>query len=87
MAEVLRLRCLRCGDWHEREVGDPYLPEICVLCFDKALEAGHQPGGTIRFVMRYTRNTERHPTVIALNEAWDRYVAAHPSADPIDGPF
>ena len=79
--EILRLRCVRCGDWHEREVGDPYLPELCVLCFEKALEANCHPSGMDRFITRYSRGTARHPTVLALAAAWVEYTKEWPKVE------
>lgn len=74
--EILRLRCVRCGDWHERDAGDPYLPELCVRCFSLMLERAHEHGnygaGLGRYIDRYRRGTERHPTVLALAEMWER---------------
>lgn len=71
------MRCVRCGDWHEREAGDPYLPELCGSCFSKVLERqfSARPGhadGLSRFVERYSRNTYHHPTMCTLRSAWAR---------------
>lgn len=72
--EILRLRCVRCGDWHERDAGDPYLPDICGGCFNKYLEC--DTDALLRFVDRYRRGTERHPTTLALKKWWDTYAAS-----------
>lgn len=73
-AQILRLRCVRCGDWHEREAGDPYLPDICLPCFDKYLEHARP----ISFIDRYRRGAARHPTTLALKAWWDAYAASLP---------
>jgi len=74
--ETVRLRCVRCGDWHEREVGDPYLPELCARCLSRMLEHANQysdyAGALIRYVDRFRRGTGRHPTVLALKAVWER---------------
>lgn len=84
--ESLRLRCVRCGDWHSREVGDPYLPEICGACFSKMLEYADRyrnfNDAISRYIARFQHGTERHPTMIALKEAWAHYVD---TASPGDG--
>jgi hypothetical protein len=80
---ILRLRCVRCGDWHEREAGDPYLPEICGACFTKFLARGTH--ALLPFVDRYRRGTERHPTMLALKAWWEKYAASMPTAG--DGPW
>ena len=84
-AEILRLRCVRCGDWHEREVGDPYLPELCSPCFSKMLEAANAhrdyATGLDCFIMRFRRGTERHPTMLALEKAWAEYTKEWPKDD------
>jgi hypothetical protein len=80
---ILRLRCVRCGDWHEREAGDPYLPEICSSCFDKYLACkAHE---LQRFVDRYRRGARCHPTMLALNAWWEKYAASIPTDG--DGPW
>jgi hypothetical protein len=87
--QFLRLRCVRCGDWHEREAGDPYLPEICMRCFGKGMDLHFASGGKYaealgRFIDRYSRNTERHPTTLALKAWWDACFASLPN---VEGPW
>lgn len=90
-AQILRLRRVRCGDWHEREAGDPYLPEICMRCFGKALarhfaSVDQYAESLGRFISRYSRNTERHPTILALKKAWARHVDTASAGDG-EAPF
>lgn len=78
---IFRLRCVRCGDWHEREDGDPYLPDICTRCFDKYLDCDAH--SFQRFVDRYRRGAERHPTTRVIARWWAKYAASVPSdGDP-----
>lgn len=78
-AEILRLRCLRCGDWHEREVGDWHLTELCMLCVDKGLEVlfGLGSAAYLRWCDRWSRAPSNHPTRVALGAAGEQWLAAH----------
>lgn len=73
----IRIRCVRCGDWHEREPGDPYLPWLCHRCVYQGLEllfagpTAEAAGRRFEFWRaRWLKNVEGHPTDKALNEAW-----------------
>lgn len=90
--EVLTLKCVRCGDTHQREVGDPYTPELCSSCFSKGLEllfAEEWPHPKYeRWTTRWQRNSQGHPTTAMLKAAWERYTSDWPdeyAGD--DGPF
>lgn len=90
--EVLTLKCVRCGDTHHREVGDPYSPELCGSCFSKGLEillAERWPHPRYeRWRKRWDKDDERHPTVKALKAAWARYTSDWPPPGQVDdGPF
>ena len=83
--ELIRLNCVRCGDWHERELGDPYLPELCGRCFSRTLEyADHYADYAAalgRYIERFRRGTQRHPTMLALTKAWGRYTDTASTGD------
>lgn len=85
--EILKLRCVRCGDAHTREVGDPYTPELCGACFSKGLGILFAPGDPDtngrrydRWRSRWEKNSARHPAVVTLYDAHRRhgYCAAPP---------
>jgi hypothetical protein len=82
---MLRLRCIRCGDWHRTDVLDPYMPDLCRSCFSKGLTIlNDRSGGPTerrafyRWCDRYQRNQERHPTYKALSAALDQLEAVPP---------
>ena len=91
---ILDLTCIRCGDKHQREVGDPYAPALCGSCFSKGLDILLDGPGTQdergrrydRWCARWLKNAERHPTTKKLSEAWDAYYGPQPT-DPADFPF
>lgn len=76
MTETLRLRCLRCGDWHEREVGDHYWPELCHRCAYKGVDLMFKQGHAAydRWLARWMKAPANHPTNVALNAAWARWM-------------
>lgn len=81
--ETLRMRCLRCGEWHESAVDDPYLPLICHPCFTKGTDILFADGSASRFnrwCARWEKGQERHPAFLALEAAWARFVAARKEA-------
>jgi hypothetical protein len=88
MADPIRIRCVRCGNWHTREPGDPYLPWLCSSCFSKGMDVMFGPGGADDNLRRFDawrarwwKNVEGHPTDRALNDAWDAaYGATTPSS-------
>jgi hypothetical protein len=91
--EVLDLLCVRCGDRHQREVGDPYTPELCHACFDKGLRIlfgdGTQDQRSRRYDRwraRWERHAVGHPTMKKLDEAMDAYYGP-PSTGTDDSPF
>lgn len=77
MTETLRLRCLRCGDWHEREAGDAHFPELCARCVDFGLCVLSWKGSAAfsRWHARWEKAPANHPTRVALREAWARWEA------------
>jgi hypothetical protein len=73
MTSTLRLRCMRCGDWHEREATDPYLPELCHPCFYRVTDGiaeDRWPGRFERYLARYRKGEEKHPTFRTLKATW-----------------
>lgn len=75
---ILRMRCLRCGNWHSRDVADPYLPMLCGCCFSKGLEILNErpPGAFERWCVRWQRGQESNPFYRAFVASYDAWVAA-----------
>lgn len=61
-----RLRCLRCGDWYNPATA--FCDDRCGECEAKLDQILVRRGSMalLRAAARYRRNTERHPTVLAL---------------------
>lgn len=72
--KVLTLKCIRCGDTHHREVGDPYQPMLCGDCFSKGLEIMFSEEWPYpkysRWERRWMKTPNNHPTLVALRAAW-----------------
>lgn len=79
-SEILTLKCVRCGDTHQREVGDPYTPELCGSCFSKGLEILLDEGSPFRrydrWTARWQKGSDKHPTTAILREAWVKWQGA-----------
>lgn len=91
--DTLDLICIRCGDNHRRQVGDPYTPELCSSCFSKGLEILFGPDGSDtnsrrydRWRARWEKHADKHPTTRKLAAAWAEYTKDDPPADD-DFPF
>lgn len=67
VSDTIRVRCMRCGNWHAARVGEAYAPELCHGCWSKHLE---RDWDTARFVARYHRNRDGHPTWRLLQKTW-----------------
>lgn len=78
----MRLRCMRCGEWHEHEMGNPYFSGLCKRCAWRGLEIlmaeEHPFPRYTRWQARYRKGDERHPTTLALNAA---YASWSPTSD------
>lgn len=75
---TLRLRCIRCGEFHEINVFEEKMAEICAACFSKGADILFAPGPRFRQQQRFLRwcgrwqkGMTRHPTHKALTAALD----------------
>jgi hypothetical protein len=95
MPQLLGLICIRCGDAHQRFVGDPYTPELCGTCFSKGLDILLHEDGTQdergrrydRWRARWERHDVGHPTTRKLAEAWEQYATGYGPTSIINPPF
>jgi hypothetical protein len=74
---LLRLNCIRCGDWDEMDPADlpAYGLGLCMACRARIVVCGDKTRAEIRLMgrrfRRYQREMERHPTFKALTTALD----------------
>ncbi|HUR93086.1 MAG TPA: hypothetical protein VMY76_00790 [Gemmatimonadales bacterium] len=76
------LRCVRCGDrLRNFDPADPYLPHLCGGCWAKAVTALDQSYREFfRLTERCLRESERHPTVLAIKAYWANEFASVPAS-------
>jgi hypothetical protein len=68
---TLRLRCIRCGDWDEMDPTEMYGWGLCSNCWSRHPDLISDPRPFLRWMDRWQRGMERHPTYKALSAALD----------------
>lgn len=74
---LLRLRCLRCGEYDEMDPNETYGWGLCSACWSKHPPPTIPRRGTLdsgpfyRWMDRWQKGMDRHPTYKALSAALD----------------